>query len=77
MLDIARSPQEGVRCRVTVWVGLELAHKQEYPVALFPVMDIPLSGRGAFGGSALALPVEQNTVYGVIVIHGRGGIVLV
>ncbi len=43
----------------------------------FPVMDVPLSGGGVLGCCALALPMEQVLVDGVIVVHGGGRVILV
>ena len=40
-------------------------------------MDVALPGGRVFGGGALALPVEQVLVDGVIVIHGGGRVVLI
>ena len=40
-------------------------------------MDVALPGGRAFGGGALALPVEQAFVNGIILVHGDGRAILV
>ena len=40
-------------------------------------MDVALPGGRVFGGGALALPVEQTLVDGIILVHGDGGVILV
>ena len=40
-------------------------------------MDISLPGGRVFGGGALALPVEQAFVNGIILVHGGGRVILV
>ena len=41
------------------------------------MVDIPLTRRGVLRRSALALPMEQILVDGIVVIHGRGRIILI
>ena len=75
---IAGSPQIGIRFRATSDpVRLEFPDEQQHLAAPFPVMDIPLSSCGILSCRALALPVEQAFVDGIVVIHGRWRIVLV
>ena len=70
--------QIGVRsCTAKTGLCLELAHEQQHPASLCTVMDISLPGGRAFGGGALALPVEQAFVDGIILVHGGGGVILV
>ena len=40
-------------------------------------MDVPLPGGRIFCSRALALPVEQAFVDGIILVHGGGGVILV
>ena len=40
-------------------------------------MDVALPGGRVFGGGALALPVEQAFVNGIILVHGGRGVILV
>ena len=40
-------------------------------------MDVALPGGRAFGGGALALPVEQAFVDGIVLVHGGGGVILI
>ena len=70
--------QIGIRsCTAKTGICLELAHEQQHLASLCPVMDVPLPGGRAFGGGALALPVEQAFVDGIILVHGGGGVILV
>ena len=58
-------------------VCLELTDEQQYAAPLFLVVDIPLAGGGTLRRGALALPVEQPFIDRIVVVHGRGRIVLV
>ena len=70
--------QIGIRpCTAKTGICLELAHEQQHPTSFFPVMDVALPGGRVFGGGALALPVEQAFVDGIILVHGGGGVILV
>ena len=40
-------------------------------------MDVALPGGRVFGGGALALPVEQAFINGIILVHGGGRVILV
>ena len=75
---IAGSPQIGIRLgAVCDPVGLELPDEQQHLAAAFSVMDKPLASCGIFSCRALALPVEQALIDGIIVVHGGGRIVFV
>ena len=70
--------QIGIRsCTAKTGICLELAHEQQHPASFFPVMDVALPGGRVFGGGALALPVEQAFVNGIILVHGGRGVILV
>ena len=58
-------------------IRFELPDKQQHTASFLPVMDIPLSGGRIFGCGALALPVKQVLVDGIIVVHGGGRVILV
>ena len=78
MAHIAGSSQISIRLgAICDPVRLELPDEQQHLAAAFPVMDIPLPSCGIFSCRALALPVEQALVDGIVVIHGRWRIVLV
>ena len=78
MLHIVHRAQIGIRsCTAKTGLCLELAHEQQHPASLCPVMDVALPGGRVFGGGALALPVEQALVDGIILVHGGGGVILV
>ena len=78
MAHIAGSPQIGIRFGTTGYtIRLEFTDEQQHLAAALPVMDIPLASCGIFSCRALALPVEQAFVDGIVVIHGRWRIVLV
>ena len=70
--------QIGIRsCTAKTGICFELAHEQQHPASLCPVMDVPLPGGRVFGGGALALPVEKAFVDGIILVHGDGRVILV
>ena len=78
MLHVARRSQIGVRLRTAGHtVRLKLTHKQQHLAAAFLVVDIALTGGRIFCRGALALPMEQALVDGIIVVHGGWRIVLV
>ena len=78
MLHIVHSAQIGIRsCTAKTGICLKLAHEQQHLASFFPVMDVALPGGRVFGGGALALPVEQALVDGIILVHGGGGVILV
>ena len=78
MLHIVHRAQIGIRsCTAKTGICLELTHEQQHPASFFPVMDVPLPGGRVFGGGALALPVEQALVDGIILVHGGGRVILV
>ncbi len=61
--------QIGIRsCTAKTGICLELTHEQQHPASFFPVMDVALPGGRVFGGGALALPVEQAFVDGIILV---------
>ena len=69
MLYIVCGSQEGVGFRATCHpVCFELPDKQQHFASPLPVMDIPLPGGRVCRCGALALPVEQTLVDGVVVI---------
>ena len=71
--DVVCRAEVGIRLRAAGdSVGFEFPHEQQHTAAFFFMVDIPLSGRGVLRSGALALPMEQLAVDGVIVIH-RGG----
>ena len=73
---IVRKSQESIRCS-TQLIALVLTDKYHHVCAHVTMMYVALTGL-AFGScSALALPVEQLAVNGIIVVHGGGRIVLV
>ena len=57
-------------------IRLELADEQQHLTATLLVMDITLTGGRIIRCCTLALPMEQDLIDGVVVIHGRGRIVL-
>ena len=78
VLHIVHRPQIGIRsCTAKTGICLELAHEQQYPASLCTVMDVALPGGRVFGGGALALPVEQAFVDGIILVHSGGRVILV
>ena len=78
MPHIAGSPQIGIRLSTTGYtIRLEFTDEQQHLAAALPVMDIPLASCGIFSCRALALPVEQALIDGIIVVHGGGRIVFV
>ena len=78
MLHIVHRAQMGIRSGTAkTGIRLELAHEQQHPASFFPVMDVALPGGRVFGGGALALPVEQAFVNGIILVHGGGRVILV
>ena len=76
MADVIRRAEEGIR-RGTAGVDLGLPDEQQHMAASGLVVDIPLAGGRIGAGSGLALPVEQSGIDGVIVVHGRGRVLLV
>ena len=78
MLHIVGRPQEGIGRRTSCDpIRLKLPDKQQHLAPPLPVMDIPLSSRRICRRGALALPMEQALIDGVVVIHGGGRVVLV
>lgn len=57
-------------------IRLELTDEQQHPATTLHVVDIALTGWRIIRCCTLALPMEQAFIDGVIVIHGRGRIVL-
>ena len=76
MPDIVCGSQEGIGgCANDVI--LEFPDEEQNFAAPAAVIDVPLAhGAGVICGG-LALPMEQFLVDGVIVIHGRGGVVFI
>ena len=75
MLHVVHCAQIGIRpCTAKTGICLELAHEQQHPASLCTVMDVALPGGRVFGGGALALPVEQALVDGIILVHGGGSL---
>lgn len=78
MLHVVHGAQTGIRlCTAKTGIRLKLPDKQQHSASLCPVMDIPLPGGRGFGGGALALPVEQTFVDGIILVHGGRGVVFI
>ena len=78
MLHIVCRSQEGIGSGASCDpVRLEFPDKQQHLAPSLLVMDIPLAGGRVRRRGALALPVEQVFVDGVVVVHGGGRIVLV
>ena len=78
MRYIVHCAQVGVgSCIAKTGVCLEFTDKQQYTASLLPVVNVSLSGSRIFCGRALALPVEQALVDGVIFVHGGWRIILV
>ena len=78
VLYIVHRAQIGIRSRTAkTGICLELAHEQQHPASLCTVMDVPLPGGRIFCSRALALPVEQAFVDGIILVHGGRGVILV
>ena len=70
--------QIGIRsCTAKTGICLELTHEQQHPASLCTVMDVPLPGGRIFCSRALALPVEQAFVDGIVLVHGGGGVILI
>ena len=58
-------------------VRFEFADEQEDAAAALLMVDVPLARGGVLRRGALALPMEQLAVDGIVVVHGRGRVVLV
>ena len=76
MLDVVRRSQEGVGC-CAHHIGFEFPHKQQHLAAPLPVVNVALSYGTGIRSRALALPMEQALINGIIVVHGGGRIVFV
>ena len=73
VLYVVGGAQEGVRLGAPCNpVCLELPDEQQHSAPPLPMVDIPLTGRRVRRRGALALPVEQALVDGVVVVHGGG-----
>ena len=73
MFHIVSYSQIGVRlCATGHAIRLELADEQQHFAATLFVVNIALSGRRIIRCRALALPMEQALIDGVVVVHGRG-----
>ena len=78
MLHIVCRAQIGVcSSGASYTVGLELTDKQQHLASALYMMDIALASGRVLCRGALTLPVEQALIDGVVVIHGRGRIILV
>ena len=78
MLHIICGAKEGVRLRAARNpVFLEFADEKKNAVSHLFVVDIALCGGRLLGCRALALPVKQRFVDGIILVHGGRGILLV
>ena len=78
VLHVVRRAQIGVRLRTAGHtVCLKLTDKQQYLTAAFLMVDIALTGGRILRRGALALPMEQALIDGIIVVHGGWRIVLV
>ena len=78
MFGIVGCAEVGIGCGTAGdAIGFEFTDKEQHFGSLGLVMDIALSGGRVCGSSALALPVEQGFVNGIIVVHGCGRIVFV
>ena len=70
--------QEGIGRRAAgKAVRFEFADEQEDAAAALLMMDVPLSRGGVLRCGALALPMEQLAVNGIVVVHGRRRVVFV
>ena len=76
VVDVIRRAEEGIWC-CSAGVALGLPDEQQHMAATGLVVDVSLAGGRIGAGGGLALPVEQPGVDGVIVVHGRGRILLV
>ena len=63
--------------RSTGLVFVVFSDKEENLEAYFLMVDVALPRIGCFGCGALALPVEEMLIDGVVGVHGRRGIVFV
>ena len=78
MFHIVHRTQVGVcGCTAKTGVCLELADKQQHAVSLLPVVNVSLPDGRVLCSCALALPVEQALVDGVILVHSGGRVVFV
>ena len=77
MLDIVHGAKIGIGGTAEAGICLELPNEQQHTASFLPVMDVPLTSGRIFGGGALALPVEQVLVDGIIVVHGGGRVIFV
>ena len=78
MFHVSGRAQEGIGRRAArEAVRFELADEQEDAAATLLMVDVPLARGGVLRCGALALPMEQLAVDGIVVVHGRGRIVLV
>ena len=78
MFDIVSCSQIGVRFSTAGHsIRLEFTEEKQHLATAFLVMNIALTGSGSLCRRTLALPVEQALVDRIIVVHGRGRIVLV
>ena len=76
MPDIVCSSQEGVGgCADNVI--LEFSDKEQDFAASLTMIDVPLAHRAGVICGGLTLPMKQLLVDGVIVVHGRGGVVFI
>ena len=76
MLNVVCRSQECVGC-CTYQIGFEFPNEQQHLTAALPVVNITLSNGTGIRGCALALPMEQTLVDGIIVVHGGRRIVFV
>ena len=74
--DIVCGSQEGIGgCADNII--LEFPDEEQDFAAPATVIDVPLAHRAGIICGGLALPMEQLLVDGVIVVHGRGGVVFI
>ena len=78
MLDIACCTKVGVCLSAAGYsIRFELTDKQQYLAAAFHMVNVALTSRRILCRRALALPMEQALINGIVVVHGCGRIVFV
>ena len=78
MLYITCRAQEGIGFgAASDSVCLEFSDEQQHFAAPLPVVNVSLTGGGVCRCGALALPVEETFIDGVVLVQRCGGIVLI
>jgi hypothetical protein len=70
MLDVVRLPQVDERRRQSM-LFLVFPHEEQDLMTVFSMVNVALPRRALHAGCALALPVEQRAVDGIVLVHGR------